>query len=110
MLKTDTDDTGDFQKHDKTAGMKSIRDLEKCCYFMKTILCLSATENNTKRNDGTRRKHKESVSVTPKELLPAAYDTQIKIRKSKKLSVALFSDLISAKIDYKQNSTASSKI
>lgn len=37
----------------------------------------SATENNTKRNDSTNRKHEESMSVTPKEHLLPAYNIQI---------------------------------
>lgn len=40
MLKTDTSDTGDFQKHGKTDEIKSIWDLGKYYYFMKMMFCL----------------------------------------------------------------------
>lgn len=76
-VKSDTNNTEHFQKHDKTDTMKSMWDLEKCYYFRKIMICLFATKNNEKRKDSTSRKHEESMSVTQKEHLPPAYDAQI---------------------------------
>lgn len=56
---------------------KSIQNVGKCYYFMKMMLCFSAIENNTKRNDSRSRKHEESMSVTPKEHLQPVNDTQV---------------------------------
>lgn len=76
MLKTVNNNTGDFQKHDKTGKMKSIWDLEKCLSSWKR--CSASLQlKTTQRNDGTSRKHEETTFVTPEEHLLTAYDTQI---------------------------------
>lgn len=76
-VKSDTNDTEHFQKHDRKDKIKSTWGLGKCCYFRKIMFCLFATKNNKKRKDSTSRNQEESMSVTPKEHLPPAYDAQI---------------------------------
>lgn len=75
MLKTDNNNTRDFQKHDGTGKMKSIWDLEKCLSSWKR--CSASLQLKTQRNDGTSRKHEETTFVTPEEHLLTGVLTQI---------------------------------